>query len=38
MDPILFGIVFGLAMIYIIVSTLTIKPKDNDKNKKTDKQ
>jgi len=32
MDPILFGIVFGLAMIYIIVSTLT------DKNKKTDKQ
>ena len=34
MNPILFGIVFGAAMIYIIVSTATYKPKDNDKNKK----
>ena len=37
MDPILFGIVFGAAMIYIIVSTVTTKPKDNNKNGKTNK-
>jgi len=30
MNPVLFGIVFGVAMIYLIVSTLTFK----EKNKK----
>lgn len=28
MNPVLFGIVFGGAMIYVIVSTLTFKEKD----------
>ena len=28
MNPVLFGIVFGCAMIYLIVSTLTFKEKD----------
>ena len=31
MNPILFGIVFGGAMIYLIVSTLTFKEKDKNK-------
>lgn len=31
MNPILFGIVFGGAMIYLIVSTLTFKEKNRNK-------
>lgn len=31
MNPILFGIVFGGAMIYLIVTTLTFKEKDKNK-------
>ncbi len=31
MNPILFGIVFSAIMIYVIVDTLTFKPKDKNK-------
>ena len=32
MNPVLFGIVFGGAMIYLIVSILTFKEKDRESN------
>ena len=32
MNPVLFGIVFGGAMIYLIVSTLTFKEKGKNRN------